>query len=376
MLIGLDGNEANVENRVGSGVYSLELLKQFSRLKNHDFRVYLKEKPLPDLPGETSYYAYKVFGPKKLWTQFALPFNLTFGNKPEVFFSMGHYGPRFSQVPYVITVHDLSYLRFPDLFKKEDLYQLTNWTKYSVKYSAHIIAVSKTTKNDIEKNYNVSGSKISVTYEGFDKGKFKPQPKTSIESVKKKYGITGEYIIFVGTLQPRKNIERLIEAFCQIGVQIGVKPLKLVICGRKGWMYGSILHKAREIGTEKKVIFTDFVPDKYLPALISGAKAYVLPSLWEGFGIPVIEAQACGVPVVVSNNSSLPEVVDGSGILVDPNSIDSIAQGIKKSLDPPTRSSLVEKGARNIRRFSWEKCAEETMAVLERVAQTNKPIVE
>ena len=116
------------------------------------------------------------------------------------------------------------------------------------------------------------------------------------------------------------------------------------------------------------MIFTNFVSDSDLPVLVSGAKAYILPSLWEGFGIPVIEAQACGVPVVVSKTSSLPEIVGDSGILINPESVDSIAGGIKKVLNPKTRSLLVKKGFENIKRFSWEKCARETLQVLEKVA--------
>ncbi|MDO8487539.1 MAG: glycosyltransferase family 1 protein [Candidatus Curtissbacteria bacterium] len=384
MLIGVDGNEANVKNRVGSGQYTFELLKQFALLSRHPepirpegsrprrlvsgsdlkFVIYLKDKPLPDFPKNLD---YKVFGPKKFWTQFALPLNLTFGQKPDVFLSPAHYGPRFSRVPYIVTIHDLSYLHFPELFKKNDLYQLTSWSKYSIENSAHIIAVSQSTKDDIIKNYDVQPSKITVTYEGYDKGRFKPQPRNAIDKIKKKYKIAGDYVIFVGTLQPRKNIERLIKAFASVNCQPSTDNLSLVVVGKKGWMYDEILKKSEVLGIEKKVIFTDFVPDEDLPALISGAKIYVNPSLWEGFGIPVIEAQACGVPVVVSNTSSLPEIVGESGLLVDPASVDSIARGIGKVIsDKKLRDKLVEKGFQNIKRFSWENCAAETLKVLER----------
>lgn len=370
MLIGLDGNEANVENRVGSGVYAFELLKEFSKNKKHQFLIYLKEKPLVDLPKENSHFKYKVFGPRKLWTQFALPLKLTTGNRPDIFFSMGHYGPRFSPVPYVITIFDLSYLHYPEMFNQNDLYQLKNWSKYSIQNSAHIFAISKSTKGDIVKNYGVSSSKISVTYMGFDEKRFKPQPKAEVKLAKNKYKIKGGYIIFVGTIQPRKNIERLIEAFKIISDKI--KDISLVIGGKKGWLYESILEKAKKERIAQKVIFTDFVSEQDLPALITGAKIYVLPSLWEGFGIPVIEAQACGVPVVVSNTSSLPEVVEDSGILIDSSSVKSIAQGIEESLDPKTRLVLVGKGYKNVKRFSWEKCAKETLWVLEKVASKGK----
>lgn len=372
MQIGIDGNEANVTNRVGSGQYAFELLRQFAKNKNHNFTVFLKEKPQEDLPKETSNFKYKIFGPKKLWTQFALPIKLTFGKKIDVFFSTAHYGPRFSRVPYVVTIHDLSYLHYPELFKKNDLYQLTNWTKYSVKGAKHIIAVSKNTKNDIVKKYHVSPPKITVTYEGYDKDRFKPQSKSSVEIIKKQYKIKGDYIIFVGTLQPRKNLERLIEAYDSLIQDTGYKiqNTQLVIAGKKGWLYDQIFAKVKSLNLEEKIIFTGYVPDSDLPALISGAKVYALPSLWEGFGIPVIEAQACGVPVVVSNTSSLPEIVGKSGFQVSPENVDDIASIIIVLLtDKKLRQTMIKRGHENSKRFSWQKCAAETLKVLESTAK-------
>src|SRR3989338_8237307 len=204
MKIGLDGNDANIEYRVGSGKYALELIRQFSQNKQsfstnkkYEFEVFLKQKPLSDLPKESKNFKYKVFGPKFMWTQFALPMRLTFGKRPDMFFSMSHYGPRFSPVPYVVTIFDLSYLHYPGLFNKDDLYQLTNWTKYSIKSAKHILAISNSTKDDIVKNYDVDPEKSTVTYIGYDQELFKTQSKDKIESVKKIYKIKGDYLIFV-----------------------------------------------------------------------------------------------------------------------------------------------------------------------------------
>jgi len=369
MIIGIDANEANIINRVGSGVYAYELLKQFSNYKKHEFLIYLKEKPLHDLPKETANFNYKVFGPKKFWTRIALPLKLATGPKIDIFFTLGHYGPRFSKIPYAITIFDLSYLHFPELFKKSDLYQLVNWSKHSILNSRHIFTISQSSKKDIIKNYNVNPSKITVTYPGYDTKRFKPQQTSKITRVKKKYKVNTDYIIFVGTLQPRKNIERLIDAFASIvhSQQLTVN-LSLVIVGKKGWMYESIFNKVEQLGLDQNVIFTDYVSDDDLSALISGAKAYVLPSLWEGFGIPVIEAQACGVPVVVSNVSSMPEIVGDSAILVNPKSVDAIAEGIRKVLtSPKTSSDFAAKGFNNIKRFSWQTCADQTLKVLAQI---------
>lgn len=366
MLIGLDGNEANVQNRVGSGVYAHNMLNEFSSTKTHNFLVYLKENPLADLPKESANFKYHVFGPKKLWTRFALPIKLFIGQKPDVFASLGHYGPYISNVPYAVTIFDLSYLHFPEMFSKNDLYQLVNWSKRSILKSKHIFAISQSTKDDIVKNYDVSSSKITVTYMGYDSKSFRPQTKSKIEKIKRKYKIPGDYIIFVGTLQPRKNVEKLLESFSIIHNPYPL--IHLVVVGRKGWMYETIFAKVKELNLESNVVFTDFVPQSDLPSLISGAKAYVLPSLWEGFGIPVVEAQACGVPAIVSNVSSLPEIVGDSAILIKPTDPASIAEAIKSVLrDEKHRERLTESGYKNVKRFSWQKCAKDTLKVLERI---------
>lgn len=401
MIVGLDANEANVKNRVGSGVYALNLLREFSITKDYLFLVFLKEKPIADLPKENKNFKYIVFGPKKLWTRIALPIKLAFTTKIDIFFTLGHYGPRFSRIPYAVTIFDLSYLRYPKMFKKNDLYQLVNWSKRSIAKSKHIFTISNSSKQDIVKNYKINPKKITVTYPGYDEKRFKPQPQLVIQKAKNKYKIMGDYIIFVGTLQPRKNIETLIEALASI--VHSSQNLQLVIAGKKGWLYDSIFAKVKDLKLEDKVVFTDYVSDNDVPALISGAKAYILPSLWEGFGIPVVEAQACGVPVVVSNVSSLPEVIgainysssvsekskvggsydvrtieneaiiSGSGVLVNPESVDSIAAGIKKVLtNTKTRSDLVTKGFTNTKRFSWQKCATQTLKVLEKLTKAKR----
>ena len=395
MKIGIDGNEANIINRVGSGQYGFELLRHLVKIEtSHQFVIYLKTPPLTDLPKERANWRYCVFGPKKFWTQIALPLNLYFRHpRPDVFFTPAHYAPRFSPIPVVTTIFDLSFLHFPEMFRKQDLYQLRNWTKYSVRKAAKILTISQSSKADIIKNYRVPEEKVVVTYPGVS-DEFKPQSKSQIEAAKIKYQIAGEYILYVGTLQPRKNLLRLIEAFSKVIsgqwlVTREKKPnhpakgearqrrqlpitdyLQLVIVGKKGWLYDEIFKKVKDLNLEGKVIFTDFVANEDLPALYSGAKVYVNVSLWEGFGIPVAESLVCGTPVVVSNTSSLPEVVGDAGILVNPESVNEIAAGILKILNLPKKDyqDLRKKSQEQALKFSWEKCAKETFQVLEKVA--------
>lgn len=365
MLIGIDGNEANVKDRVGSGQFAFEVIHHLAIIdKKNSYIIYLKEKPLSDLPREDKRLKYQVFGPKKLWTQFALPLRLFLGEKVDVFFSPSHYAPRFSSVPRVITVFDLSFVFFPELFRKSDLYQLEAWTHYSVSKAKAVITISKSSKKDIQRHYNIPTSKIFVCYPGYDKKLFRPVlDQKLIKSVKKKYKIEGDYLFFLGTIQPRKNLIRLLDAVK------GLKNIKLVISGKKGWLYEEFFQKVGTMGD--RVIVTDYAEEKDLPALFSAAKAFVLPSLYEGFGIPVLEAMACGCPVVVSDVSSLPEVVSDAGILIDPNSTKSIKEGIEEVLnDSDLARDLSQKGIVQSQKYSWEKCAEDILAVLKSVAKS------
>lgn len=257
MLIGIDGNEANIEKRVGIGEYAFELLSQFEKAQNPKlkFRIYLKNKPLSHMPQERVGWEYKVVGPKKMWTQFALPINLFLNfSKPDVFFSPSHYAPRFSPVPTAISIMDLSYIHFPELFTKHDLYQLVNWTKYSAHNAKKIFTISNFSRDDIIKTYQKKPEDVVTTYLGI-------KPTLNMENTQKKVAVEGKYILFVGTLQPRKNIVRLVEAFSQIKD----KAVKLVIVGKKGWQYEEILASPEKFGVSKRVQFLDFVSDENLP---------------------------------------------------------------------------------------------------------------
>jgi len=183
-------------------------------------------------------------------------------------------------------------------------------------------------------------------------------------------GIDYPYILYLGTLEPRKNVERLIEAF----IQLKKKQIneKLLISGIKGWDYQSIFDKVASLGVEKEIIFSGFIPNELIPFLYNGASAFVYPSLYEGFGLPVLEAMACGVPVVTSNVSSLPEVAGDAAILINPYSVDELADGIWRILsDEELRNQCIEKGIERAKSFTWERCAMETMKAFNEVCNTD-----
>ena len=379
MNIGIDGNEANIDRKVGIGEYAFELLIQFSNSKlktqNSKFVVYLKNKAMQDLPKENQNWQYRVIGPKRFWTQFALPVDLYFHKeRPDVFFSPTHYAPRFSPIPTIISIMDLSYIHYPYMFKKSDLYQLKNWTLYSVQKSKKIITISKSSKNDIIGYYKLDNDKVVVVYPGIKEKGINLQAK-SMDNSKKlraKYNIRGKYILFVGTLQPRKNIVRLIEAFGKILSEFSnskEKELELIIVGKKGWFYQDILNAPQKNNIEKNVKFLDFVENEELPALYKEAVCFVLPSLYEGFGLPVLEAMQFGCPVLASNISSLPEAGADAAVYFDPYNVNDIADKLKKVIEnEELRKEMREKGFRQIKKFSWEKAATETLDIIKKVA--------
>lgn len=371
MKIWIDGYEANVPQLVGSGKVALELLRNLEALdRKNEYTVLLPSPPLDSLPKERAGWSYKILKPKKLWTRIALPMALySTKHKPDLIFSPTHYIPRFSPVKRVVTIFDLSYLHFPEMFNKDDLWKLSNWTKYSIENANRIVTISNFSKKDIIKNYKVKPENITVAFPGYDKSVFKKiTDDEEIKKMQKKYGITKNYIIYISTIQPRKNVERLINAFAKI------EDMELIIVGkttgegRQGWKFEDILKRPEELGIEERVKFLGYVPTDDLPYLINGATAFIQPSLYEGWGIPVAEAMACGVPVIVSNVSSLPEVAGKAGLFIDPYSETQIEQAIRTiSTDKKLHVKLSKASLEQVKKFSWEKMAKEVLKVFEEV---------
>lgn len=364
MLIAIDGNEANISQRVGINQWAFELINHLSQLKTkHKFVVYLKDRPLPDMPPASDNFAYEIFGPTKAWVLTGLSLRLLKTPRPDVLFSPSHYIPPVSPVKRVFSIVDLSYEKFgSDYFNQYDLQQLRRWTRVSAKAASHIITISQFSRQDIINLYHLPENKVSVVYPGFDDNLFHSRiPLTKQKQIRDKYGIRGKYFLYVGTLQPRKNITRLIKAFAKLGTS------KLVIVGKKGWLYDDIFKLVEKLGIKNRVIFTGFVPTPDLPALFKASTAYILPSLYEGFGIPVVEAQACGAIPIVSRVSSLPEVAADAALYINnPKSVHQIAESLRQalSLSKKRRMDLIQKGKQNVKRFSWSKAAKQTLDIL------------
>ncbi len=374
MVIGINGYEAVVPrfgyelktglpNRVGSGEVSFEILKQLYNLdKKNNYRIYIPIQKTSDLPPPRENWEYVVVKNQKLWTLTALSKKLfSDRRKLDVFFSPTHYLPLFVGCPSVLSILDLSYIHFPKLFKIRDRLQLKFWGGSSVKRASKITTISQASKNDIIKYYKVPATKVVVTYPGIKKMNSNLKKKDLLT----KYEIGGDYILFVGTLQPRKNLSRLIEAMAQLKD----KNIKLVVVGKKGWMFEEILAAPAKFGVTDKVKFLENVPDVDLPELYESAACFVLPSLYEGFGLPVLEAMQNGCPVITSNVSSLPEAGGDAALYVNPLDASDIADKIDKVLeDSDLRGKMIKEGYEQVKKFSWEKTARETLDVLESLA--------
>jgi len=362
MIIGVDGNEANVLQQVGVSIYTLNLLNYFKKQASSllQFKIFLKEKPLSHLPKESKYFVYEVVSPKFLWTQLALPFRLL-KKDIDVFFSPAHYGPRFCPVPLVVTIHDLSYIYYPQDFLKKDLFKLKNWTAYTVKKAKKIIAVSYSTKKDLINIYKVPPKKIEVVYNGFNR-----HLGIKVTAFKEK-SFSSSYILYIGTLQPRKNLLNLIRAFYKFN-QI-YPEFNLIIAGKKGWLYEKIFEEVENLGIEDKVFFTDYVTDHQLVFLYQNAFCLVIPSFYEGFGLPLLEAMNFSCPVVASFSSSLPEVGGDACLYFDPQNVNYLTEKlIKLKANPKLRKELIKKGKERIKLFSWEKCGYQTLKVIKEAA--------
>lgn len=370
MIIGIDANEANVLSRVGISEYAYQILTKLHEFRrdeknSHTYTIYLKSNPLAPLPKETSWWKYKIVKPSKLWTQIGLPIHLaTTSEKPDVFLTLTHYGPRFSRIPTIVSVMDLSYLHFPETFKKNDLYQLTKWTEYSVKKAKKVITISNSSKDDIIKYYKIPSENVNVVYLGLKNLSM----NTPSEKALSEFGVDKKFILFVGTVQPRKNIARLIEAFAMLPVAL-LADYQLVIIGKKGWLFEPILAAPEKYNVKDKVVFLDYISDSELPNFYRKAEVFVLPSLYEGFGLPILEAMRYGCPVITSNVSSLPEAGGDAAQYFEPENVVDIKNMIEKVLtDPLLREKMIERGSEHYKKFTWEKAAKEVLATIEEVA--------
>jgi glycosyltransferase involved in cell wall biosynthesis len=278
--------------------------------------------------------------------------------------------PPFSPCPVVVSIHDLSFEHLPQTFKWRSRKQLRITVRRSARQAAQVIALSEHARNDIIETYQVDPTKITAIPLAAS-AQFRPVTSNEeLQRVRHTYGIKGEYILSVGAIQPRKNLGRLITAYDRLRRlnPDGSLP-KLVLAGKCAWLYDETLRTIRELDLTDSVILTGYVPESDLPALYSGATCFVYPSYFEGFGLPPLEAMQCGTPVIVGNQTSLPEVVGDAGVLVDPFDVEALAAAIGKVIsDSDLRERLGVQSLARAKLFDWQETARRTLAVYHEAA--------
>jgi glycosyltransferase involved in cell wall biosynthesis len=270
--------------------------------------------------------------------------------------------PLAAACPTVVTVHDLSFLRFPDAFRRPNRAYLSALTRLSARRATRVIVGAESTRRDVIELCGVQPARVVTVPYGVTDA-FAPAARAEVEEFRRRKGLPDQFILFLGTLEPRKNIGRLIEAYAALRERIASPPA-LVIAGGKGWFYENLFSQVSRLGLGADVLFTGYVPGEELVWWYRSALMFVFPSLFEGFGLPVLEALACGTPTITSNLSSLPEVAGNAALLVDPYDTEGLVRAMVSLLnEPELRAELSKAGVRQAEQFPWSRTARETAAV-------------
>ena len=397
MIIGIDSSRANEAERTGTEWYSYHLIQELKKLDlKNKFRLYspgfLKDG-LENLPANFQSRILKS-PTEMLWTQTRLSAEMLL-NPPDVLFVPAHTIPIIHPKKTVVTCHDAGFERFPELYATHSIgparglkglavkaaakiatgFKYSNneldyhrWSmKFALKRAAKIIAVSEFTKKEIQEIYKVAGDNISVIHNGFDQEKFVPiENQAEIDSTLQKYGLNQPFYLFVGRLEEKKNIVGMLEAFALARAkEPKIGEMFFVLAGRPGYGYDRIQSAIKRLDLENSVKQTGWIPDIDRVHLLKAAKILLFASMYEGFGIPILEAFGCGTIVITSNNTSCPEVAGDAALLCDPKNPEEISAAIIKLENSENlREDLRQKGFIRAKEFSWAKCAKETLELL------------
>ena len=279
--------------------------------------------------------------------------------------------PPFAPCPIVTTIHDLAFEHLPETFNRRSWMQLRLTVRRTARRAAHIITVSEYSRRDISRTYGIDAGCITVTPEAAPRHFAPLTNETELRRIRKSYGIQREYILSLCSIQPRKNLVRLIEAYsCLRRASPEVKLPQLVLAGKRGWLENETFRTAERSALGRDILFTGYVPEPDLVGLYSGAICFVYPSYFEGFGLPVVEAMQCGVPVIAGNRTSLPEIVGEAGLLFDPFDTKALVEALTKLIDDSAcRTALRTKGLERAKDFNWKTTAQLTLKAYEQASK-------
>lgn len=362
MVIGIDGSRAFLKKRTGIEEYSYQVIKHLvGNLNGHQVVLYLRKNQEVDFELPENWNVKKI-NCVRLWTQVGLSWEML--RRPvNVLFIPAHTVPIIHPAKTVVTMHGLEYEFCPMAYSFWERLYMRATIKKSCLWSSSIISVSNNTKADLIKLYGVKDEKVQVVYEGYDNFQF---PISNFQSNLNDQILNRKYLLFIGRIEERKNIVKVIEAFEILKDKYDLTH-KLVLAGKPGYGYAYIKNKLQQSKYKNDIVELGYVSDEEKFDLLKKADCFVFATQYEGFGIPILEAQSSGCPVVASNNSSIPEVANESALLVDPDKSEEIAEAIYRIVSNESqKNDIIAKGLENVKRFSWDKCSEEIAEILKK----------
>ncbi|RME46347.1 MAG: glycosyltransferase family 1 protein [Caldilineae bacterium] len=302
------------------------------------------------------------------WEQLALPFLLR-REKIDLLHALAFVAPAMTACPFVVTVYDLSFLHFPEAFRPWKRLYLRLFTRHSVRRARAVITISESTRRDVMRAFGAAAERVHTIYCGVDES-FRPLPAEQVEAFRARRGLPERFIFQLGTLEPRKNVTGLLHAYAAWRRRDPHAP-PLVIGGGKGWYYRQVFRLVEDLGLAGAVFFPGYLPQEELPLWYNAARLFVYPSLFEGFGLPVLEAMACGTPVITSNVSSLPEVAGDAARLVNPTDTDALSRAMEAVFrQPDVARAMRRRGLQQAARFRWRETARQTLQIYQQALCT------
>ncbi|MFN0123825.1 MAG: glycosyltransferase family 4 protein [Blastocatellia bacterium] len=368
MHIGIDAHAIGAQQG-GNETYISNLIQALAALDQRNrYTIYLASAAAArEWEGRYANFGVRTLPPPTPLVRVPLALSLELRRRPVDVLHVQYTAPPFCPAPVIATIHDLAFEHLPETFTRRGRFQLRLTVRHTARRAAYVATVSEFSRQDILRTYGLAPARVAVTYNGVcEQFRTTPQADDERAAVMRRHGITRPFLLALGSLQPRKNLIRLLRAYGQLRATRPDFAHQLVIAGRQLWLAGGIMEEIRRQPWSGDVIVTGYVPDADLPALYRATDILVYPSLFEGFGLPPLEAMACGTPVITSNTSSLPEVVGDAAVLIDPLDENAMAETIYRvTMDDDLKNRLRRAGPARARQFTWRAAAEKTLALYE-----------